>query len=125
MKTILIALTLAALTGTPAGATPNYDLPRYEALGAQCEAGVREACRTLADETDGQCAGPLGSECHYVSTVVAPHEPMVLVQGLEALGYSRISTVEHCADVVGVVDYTNLVTDSEYEGMEACLIEHT
>lgn len=124
LKAIATLALAASLVGS-ASATPNYDLPRYEALGAQCEAGVREACRALADETDGQCAGPLGSECHYVSTVVAPNEPMVLVQGLEALGYSRISTVEHCADVVGVVDYTNLATDSDFEGMQACLIEHT
>lgn len=125
MLKALATLALAASLVGSASATPNYDTPRFEALGAQCEAGVREACRALADETDGQCAGPLGSECHYVSTVVAPNEPMVLVQGLESLGYSRISTVEHCADVVGVIDYTNLITDSDFEGMQACLIEHT
>ena len=57
--------------------------------------------------------------------IVAYDEMMVLVPNLEHLGYSRITTVEHCAKVVEVKDWTNLVTDSEFEGMEACLIEHT
>ena len=57
--------------------------------------------------------------------VIAYDELMVLVPSLEHVGYSRITTVEHCAEVVGVEDYTNLTTDSELEGMEACLIEHT
>lgn len=59
--------------------------------------------------------------------VVNPGELMVLVPGLEELGYSRISTVEHCSEIIGVQGdgWMELVTDSEFEGMEACLIEHT
>jgi len=57
--------------------------------------------------------------------VVAFDEMMVLVPGLEELGYSRITTVEHCAEVTEVTDWMELTTDSEFETMEACLIEHT
>ena len=59
--------------------------------------------------------------------IVNPNELMVLVPGLEELGYSRISTVEHCAAIVGVQgdNWMELVTDSELEGMKLCLIEHT
>ncbi len=57
--------------------------------------------------------------------VIAPDELMVLVPGLEGQGYSRISTVEHCAELTGVDDWMELITDAELEGMEACLIEHT
>jgi hypothetical protein len=49
----------------------------------------------------------------------------VLVPNLEYLGYSRITTVEHCAEVVEVKDWTNLMTDAEFEGMEGCLEDHT
>jgi hypothetical protein len=57
--------------------------------------------------------------------VVAYDELMVLVPGLEALGYSRITTVEACAEVTEVADWTALITDYELESMEACLVEHT
>ena len=57
--------------------------------------------------------------------VVSPGEPMVLLPGLEHLGYSRLSTVEHCETITGVPDYSRLITDYELESMEACLIEHT
>ena len=57
--------------------------------------------------------------------VVAFDELMVLVPGLEALGYSRISTVEHCAEVTKVADWSSLLTDYEFEAMEGCLREHT
>ena len=57
--------------------------------------------------------------------VVNPGELMVLVPGLEGLGYTRISTVEHCSEIVGARDWTNLMTDSEFEGMDACMREHT
>lgn len=56
--------------------------------------------------------------------IVNPTETMILVPGLEFLGYSRISTVEHCAEIVGT-DYTQLITDADYTQMEQCLIEHT
>lgn len=59
--------------------------------------------------------------------VVNPGELMVLVPGLEELGYSRISTVEHCAGLNGIQGdgWMELVTDSELEGMDLCLREHT
>jgi len=59
--------------------------------------------------------------------IVNPDELMVLVPGLEELGYSRLSTVEHCAAIVGVQGdgWMELVTDSELEGMDLCLQEHT
>jgi len=57
--------------------------------------------------------------------VIAYDEMMVLVPNLEFLGYSRISTVEHCAEVADVTDWMNLTTDSEFEVMEGCLLEHT
>ena len=56
--------------------------------------------------------------------IVGYDELMVLVPGLEELGYSRISTVEFCSEITGT-DYTNLITDSDFESMESCLIEHT
>ena len=58
-------------------------------------------------------------------TVVNPTESTVVVPGLEYLGASRVSTVRHCAQQTGVTNYNKLVTDSEFESMESCLIEHT
>jgi hypothetical protein len=55
--------------------------------------------------------------------VISPDEAMVLVPGLEFVGSSRASTVAFCAKQVGVDDYRDLQTDSEFEGMEACLVE--
>ena len=57
--------------------------------------------------------------------VIAYDEMMVLVPNLEFLGYSRISTVEHCAELENIADWSNLMNDEELFGMEACLIEHT
>jgi hypothetical protein len=56
--------------------------------------------------------------------IINAQEQMILVPGLEELGYSRISTIEHCSAIVGT-DYRALITDSDYENMEACMIEHT
>ena len=53
--------------------------------------------------------------------VVNPSEPMVMLAGLEFLGYSRISTIEFCEAETGVADYSNLVTDYELQSMEQCL----
>ena len=71
--------------------------------------------------------GPTGAPAeatpkHYV---VAPAEPMVLVPGLEFLGYSRISTVEACAEWDNITDWTDLITDEDLLNMEGCLIEMT
>lgn len=57
-------------------------------------------------------------------TIVNPQEQMVVVPGLEPLGESRISTVEHCVTQTGVTDWQNLITDSDFDSMESCLIEH-
>jgi hypothetical protein len=57
--------------------------------------------------------------------IVNPNEPMVVVPGLEQLGPSRISTVQHCQVIEGVKDWQNLITDSDFEQMSACLVEHT
>jgi len=55
--------------------------------------------------------------------IVAPAEPMVTIEGLERLGPSRISTVAHCLAVADAE--TELLTDSQWEAVEACLVEHT
>ena len=57
--------------------------------------------------------------------VINYDEMMVLVPSLEFVGYSRISTVEHCAEMLGVEDWTDMITDDELDGMHVCLIEHT
>jgi hypothetical protein len=126
-----LSIALAALLalGAPASATPEpYDTARNELLGSLCEEGLSTACRTLVQETNGECAGPVGSGCRYSSVnfqVIDPEEPMVLVPGLQHLGWSRISTVQHCAYLTEVEDWAELTTDSELEGMESCLVEHT
>jgi hypothetical protein len=56
--------------------------------------------------------------------VIAYDEMMVKIDGLEHLGYSRISTVDACVEETGVTDYSNLTTDYELESMEACLISY-
>jgi hypothetical protein len=50
---------------------------------------------------------------------------MVLIPELKFLGLSRISTIEHCAELENIADWKNMITDEELYGMEACLIEHT
>lgn len=55
--------------------------------------------------------------------VIAPDELMVKVPGLEWIGYSRISTVEFCQETNDVNDWMELITDTEFEQMEACLLE--
>ena len=59
-----------------------------------------------------------------VRLVVEPYEQMVQVPGLEYLGPSRISTVQHCAKIEAL-DWQNLITDSDFDTFEGCLIEHT
>ena len=60
-----------------------------------------------------------------VQPEVAYDRMMVLVPGLEFLGYSRLVSVEYCAEVTKVADWTALTTDSEFEGMRACLTDLT
>jgi len=66
--------------------------------------------------------GPTGAKS---VEIVNPTEQMVVVPGLEKIGPSRISTVEHCAGIYGVEDWSNMVTDLELDGMWECLLEHT
>jgi hypothetical protein len=103
MKKLIAAIAIAAATALPAGATPQS--PDYI--------------------NGGQCAGDAYSKCRYSLEIIEPNELMVVVPNLEFLGYSRISTVEHCAELEHINDWTNLMTDEELFGMEACLIEHT
>ena len=101
MNKFLSALTVLTLA-LPAGATPVH--PHYT--------------------NNGQCAGAEGSGCRYTLEIVNPNEVMVQVPGLENLGPSRLSTVKFCAEVEKV-NWQNLMTDSDFEMMESCLIEHT
>ena len=57
--------------------------------------------------------------------IVNPGELMVVVPGLEFVGPSRLSTVEHCASIEGLNDWRQLITDHDFEAMHACLVEHT
>jgi hypothetical protein len=57
--------------------------------------------------------------------IVNPNEEMITVPGLEFVGPSRASTVTFCANDVGVDHYRDLQTDSEFEGMQACLDDLT
>ena len=57
--------------------------------------------------------------------VVNPNEQMVTVPGLEHLGPSRISTVRFCQETEGTNEWRSLMTDSDFERMEACLAAHT
>ena len=125
---LLTALTLCFACVAPVAATPlNFDTPELEAIGEMCDNGDRMACGALVYETNGQCAGPWWSGCDYNSNgfrVYDPEEPMIMVPGLEFLGYSRVSTVVHCAALNDIEDVDNMITDADLEGMEACLIEH-
>ena len=58
-------------------------------------------------------------------TVVYPAEQMVVTPGLTHLGKSRISTIHFCEKVTKVANYKNLLTDSDFENFERCLIEQT
>lgn len=55
--------------------------------------------------------------------IVAPHEPMVRLEAFPQLSPSRFSTVAHCLSVAEAE--LSLITDSELENVEACLLEHT
>ena len=128
MKTLTV-LAAVLLLAAPATATPQPgDTRRAETLGALCEEGLQGACAALVAETGGNCAAPAGSGCRYLSTdfyIVDPEEPMVIVPGLEHHGWSRVSTVQHCQYLTGAADWQELMTDSELEGMDACMHEHT
>jgi len=59
-----------------------------------------------------------------VREIVNPNEPMVEVPGL-FMGPSRLSTVEFCAEANEIADWENIITDEDFDNMEACLIEMT
>jgi hypothetical protein len=103
MLKFISALAIATATALPAAATPQS--PDFI--------------------NGGQCAGDQYSKCRYSLEIVKPNEPMVLIPELKFLGLSRISTIEHCAELENVADWKNMMTDEELYGMEACLIEHT
>lgn len=48
-----------------------------------------------------------------------------LMVNVPNIGYSRIETVNFCLGEVGAEKYQDLLTDSQFEGFEACLIEMT
>jgi hypothetical protein len=58
-------------------------------------------------------------------TIVNPTEQMVATPGLTHLGKSRISTIHFCEKVTKVANYKNLLTDSDFENFERCLVEQT
>ena len=101
MRSILIALAL--FVASPVSATPQN--PDY--INA------------------GQCAGNRYSKCRYTLDIITAEdgEAMVFVPGLEWMGPSRISTVEFCVETQGTNAWQNLITDSDYELMEGCLLE--
>jgi len=126
LSNVLFALAVAFPATLPANATPqSFDQPKYEILGEKCEAGNQNACRQLALETGGNCAGSIESGCRYSLEIINPEEPMVVLPALKFLGASRLSTIQHCAEIVKVTDWAILSTDSELEGMQLCLEEHT
>jgi len=94
--------TLALALALPAAATPQW--PGYY--------------------PGGNCAGPIGSGCKYTLEIRDMGESMIQVPGLEYLGPSRASTIEHCEDQTGLYPY-ELLTDEEFDLFESCLIEHT
>ena len=103
LKKLIVAIAISASTAIPAGATPQS--PDYH--------------------NGGQCAGNALSKCRYTLEIINPNEPMVVIPELKFLGASRISTIEHCAELENIADWKNMMTDEELYGMEACLIEHT
>jgi hypothetical protein len=99
----LFALLSTVALATPAAATPQS--PDYI--------------------NGGQCAGDAYSKCRYTLEIVDPDETMVVVPGLEFVGASRLSTVEFCAEVEGLGDWRQLITDHDFDAMHGCLVEHT
>lgn len=55
--------------------------------------------------------------------IIAPAEPMATLQGLESIGPSRLSTINHCLAVANAE--TELLTDQQWQDVEDCLIEHS
>lgn len=96
---LLTALALCFACVAPVGATPQS--PDYI--------------------NGGQCAGDRYSKCRYTLEIINPDEQMVVVPGLEWMGASRISTVEFCEESEGTNPWDQLITDADFDLMEACL----
>lgn len=104
----------------------NFDTPKAEQLGALCEANNRAACAALVELTGGQCAAPVGSGCRYDSSVkyTLPVDNGLMVD-VPNVGQSRYETVNFCLHESGVDKYQDLLTDTDVESFESCLIEMT
>lgn len=48
-----------------------------------------------------------------------------LMTNVPNIGYSRIETVSFCLGEIGVDKYQDLITDSDFELFESCLVEMT
>jgi hypothetical protein len=48
-----------------------------------------------------------------------------LMTNVPNIGYSRVETVNFCAEQAGVEKYQDLMTDSEFETFEGCMTENT
>jgi hypothetical protein len=104
----------------------NFDNSFNEKLGALCEANNRPACALLVTLTQGQCAGPQGSGCAYDSAVTVKQTvDNGLMVSVPNVGYSRVESVNYCLKGSGVGKYQDLLTDSQFEGFEGCLIDLT
>jgi len=127
LASLAVALPALALPvpPLPAAATPVAgDTRLAEAFGELCEKGNPGACRDLVAMTGGNCAAPAGSGCRYDSNVLVPVDNGLMVN-VPNLGYSRIETVSFCLEEAGVGKYQDLQTDSQFEGFEGCMVEHT
>lgn len=102
MKKLIVVFAILASAALPAAATPQS--PDYV--------------------NGGQCAGDRYSKCRYSLEIVNPEEPMIVLPAFKELGASRLSTIQWCSEVVGKT-YSELITDSDFEGYSECLKEHT
>ena len=59
------------------------------------------------------------------SQVVNPDEAMIVVPQLHYLGESRVSSVNFCVQQVGVKSVDQVMTDSQLDILEGCLIDLT
>lgn len=69
----------------------------------------------------GQCAGGPGSGCRYSLEIVTPNQDELVVYD-PYFGPSLAKTVSLCLSEVGVANADDLITDSQLEGYEACML---
>ena len=48
-----------------------------------------------------------------------------LMTNVPNVGYSRIETVSFCLNEIGADKYQDLITDSDFQSFESCLLEMT